>query len=181
MCLFEGIFLPPLNDGGRADPLHNPMVNRAIWTRIKQDVCNVIANGESRIGRLGGLLCRYQLRLLLIATRIGSNGNESCCTLRYIKNLDGCPAEYRKSNIAYRQCVALCYEIHRCLDHAPRKKQHLRLEFVGRAYLSANRAFTWALIVTVCGVNSSVGAGMAVAPAVFDIALIGMARGTANC
>lgn len=59
--VLKRIFLAPLNDGGRADPLHNPMIDRAVWASVQQDVGNIAANRESRIRWLGGQLRSDQL------------------------------------------------------------------------------------------------------------------------
>ena len=63
MGVFKRILLTPLNDGSRTDPLHYPMIDRAIWTSIEQDVGDVVTNRQSRIRRLGSLLCRSQSNL----------------------------------------------------------------------------------------------------------------------
>src|SRR3954462_6683758 len=58
--VFTCVFLAPVDDGGGPDTLHDPVINRAFWTSIEQDICDVITNRQSRVRRLWGLLCRDQ-------------------------------------------------------------------------------------------------------------------------
>src|SRR6476646_7857669 len=60
VCIFKGVFLAPMDDGGRAYALHDPVVNGAVRTRVQQDVCNVIADRQSRIRGFWSLFCRDQ-------------------------------------------------------------------------------------------------------------------------
>ncbi len=79
--VLKRVFLAPLNDGGRADPLHDPMINSAVWASVQQDVGDVVANRESRIGWLGSQLRRDQEKPSFenpILTKWGRN----CCWLK---------------------------------------------------------------------------------------------------
>ena len=60
VCILKGVFLAPMDDGGRAYALHDPVVNGAVRTRVQQDVCDVIADRQSRIWGFWRLFCRDQ-------------------------------------------------------------------------------------------------------------------------
>ena len=69
VCILKGVFLAPMDDGGRAYTLHDPVVNSAVSTRVQQDVCDVIADRQSRIWRFWGLFCRDQWTRPLLSNR----------------------------------------------------------------------------------------------------------------
>ena len=60
ISVFKGVFLAPMDDGGRAYPLHDPVVNGAVRTRVQQDVSEVIADRQPRIWRFRSLFYRDQ-------------------------------------------------------------------------------------------------------------------------
>jgi hypothetical protein len=50
-----------LNDGGRTNPLYDPMIKSAVWPSVQQDVSNIVANRQSRVGWLRSLLSDDQM------------------------------------------------------------------------------------------------------------------------
>jgi hypothetical protein len=62
--VFKCVFLAPVDDGGRPDTLHDPVIDRAVWANVEQDICDVITDRQSRVRRLWSLLCRDQMRVL---------------------------------------------------------------------------------------------------------------------
>lgn len=62
VCVLKSVFLAPLDNGGRAHSLHDPMINCAAWASVQQYVGDVVANRESRVGRLRSLLNAHQVQ-----------------------------------------------------------------------------------------------------------------------
>jgi len=54
--VLEGIFLAPINDSSRPNPLDDPVEYLGIVTRIEQNICDVIALSVKRVFS-GSLAC----------------------------------------------------------------------------------------------------------------------------
>src|ERR1041385_3541943 len=92
VAVLKRVFLTPLNDGSRADPLYDPVIDRAVWASVQQNVGDVVANRESRIGWLRSHLSRDQGKLILLKTRFQNKwGEGTAVDNRFIHYQIGCP------------------------------------------------------------------------------------------
>ena len=67
--VFESVFLSPIDDSRRSDPLNDPVEYPGVVARIEQNVCDVPAKTQSGIFRFFDLPgCGYQMELSLHVT-----------------------------------------------------------------------------------------------------------------
>src|SRR5258708_997189 len=56
-CFLKCVLLAPMDNGGRAYPLHNPVKDLGIVTAIQQDICYEVAEHQPGIFGFWSLLC----------------------------------------------------------------------------------------------------------------------------
>jgi len=97
VSVLKGVFLAPLNNGGRADPLHDPMINGAVWAGIQQDIGDVIANGRVSCWVAQEPFLRRPRGPSFGLCDSNSMGEESCWIIRIHQESDWLPSRVAES------------------------------------------------------------------------------------